>query len=187
MCSVIWCGICIRILHVSAFVFLSVPVSVSVLSEGQCIPQRLLFVVTSLNHMQPLNPSGHRQRQVTLNSSSHMQLELITHRNRLCATTHSHSTTTATSNHPQPLNPSSHGEPQATTPQAATGNHKQSLTARSHENRWQPLEPHSFDDPAHDDSSLMFLLKVVTGRVSSALPPEFILDRKCPQAVTHPR
>ena len=131
--------------------------------------------------MEPLNPSGHRQRQVTLNSSSHMQLRLITHRNKLCATTHSHSTTTATSNHPRPLNPSSHGEPRATTPYAATGNHKQSLTASSHENRWQPLEPHSFDDPAHDDSCLMFSVKVgtfghhrrwraKTSRVSSAPP-----------------
>ena len=132
--------------------YLFASVSVSVLSERPCIPQRLLFVVTSLSRMEPLNPSGHRQRQVTLNSSSHMQLELITHRNKLCATTHSHSTTTATSNHPRPLNPSSHGEPRATTPQAATGNHKQSLTASSHENRWQPLEPHGFDGPAHDDS-----------------------------------
>ena len=112
-------------------------------------------VSASLNRMEPLKPSGHRQQQVTLDTSSHMQLLLVTHRTKLCATTHSHSTITATSNHPQTLNPSSHGEPQATTPQAATGTHKQSLTASSHEYRWQPLEPHSFDDPAHDDSCLL--------------------------------
>ena len=169
----------------------------SVLSEGPCIPQRLLFVVTSLNRMEPLDPSDKRQRQVTLDSSSHMQLELITHRNRLCATTRSHSTSTATSNHQQPLNPSNHVETQATTPQAATGKHKQSPTARSHENRWQPLEPHSVDDHVHDDSCLMFLVNVVTyghhrrwpARSSRVLSdtPELILDHKCPQAATHLR
>ena len=87
---------------------------------------------------------GSTVSQVALNSSSHMQLQLITHRNRLCTTTHSHSTKTSTGNHQQPLNPSNHVETQATTPQAATGNHKHLRTASNHENRWQPLEPHSF-------------------------------------------
>ena len=44
--------------------------SVSVLSKGPSIPQRILFVISSLNRTQPLNPGGHKQQQVTLDSSS---------------------------------------------------------------------------------------------------------------------